>query len=185
MSTPSFPDAASAARFALVSKWKEIANEYHTLDGEIGERTSWIAQAQARQAELAAAAQKCLEAAQVFGFDLQEAWVESGGEPAQTLPAAPAAQSPPIKIKDFCLAEAFSAYPGPVQAAELRAKLSAQGIEVHEKTVGMSLYRFLREGLIRRDGRNWYFVPEDERKPKPTLDHLEITMADEPIEEAI
>jgi hypothetical protein len=32
-------------------------------------------------------------------------------------------------------------------------------MKIHEKTVGMTLYRLSRTGLVRREGRTWFFVP--------------------------
>ena len=39
------------------------------------------------------------------------------------------------------------------------------GLSVHEKTVGMTLYRLSRDGLVRRTGHTWFLVqPETEGK---------------------
>lgn len=44
------------------------------------------------------------------------------------------------------------------RAAVLRDYIEAKfGIVTHEKTVGMTLYRLLKEGLVRRDGHIWFF----------------------------
>lgn len=32
--------------------------------------------------------------------------------------------------------------------------------KIHDKTVGMTLYRLARAGLVRRDGHTWFIVPE-------------------------
>jgi hypothetical protein len=53
------------------------------------------------------------------------------------------------------------------KAAELRKVIeTARGTQLHEKTVGMTLYRLSQEGVARREGRTWFFVPplEDETK---------------------
>lgn len=34
------------------------------------------------------------------------------------------------------------------------------GEPLHSKTVGMTLYRLSKDGIVRRDGHNWYFVPK-------------------------
>lgn len=45
-------------------------------------------------------------------------------------------------------------------------------VSMHEKTVGMTLYRLSRDGLVRREGRNWFYIPtvknsaEDEAEKK-------------------
>lgn len=42
-------------------------------------------------------------------------------------------------------------------ARQVRDHLSdAYGLKVHEKTPGMTLYRLMKEGLVRRQGRTWY-----------------------------
>ncbi|NDE91088.1 MAG: hypothetical protein EB059_08145 [Alphaproteobacteria bacterium] len=33
-------------------------------------------------------------------------------------------------------------------------------IDIHEKTVGMTLYRLSKEGRVRRNGHFWFFVPQ-------------------------
>lgn len=55
------------------------------------------------------------------------------------------------------------AYPGAVKAAEVQEYLKMLGHDVHPKTVGMSLYRWSQKAAVRRDGRDWYFVPEQDR----------------------
>ena len=32
--------------------------------------------------------------------------------------------------------------------------------EIHEKTVGMTLYRLLQDKLVRREGHTWFLVPQ-------------------------
>jgi hypothetical protein len=34
------------------------------------------------------------------------------------------------------------------------------GEPLHSKTVGMTLYRLSKDGLVRREGHNWFFVPQ-------------------------
>lgn len=42
-------------------------------------------------------------------------------------------------------------------AREVRNHLAdAYGLNVHEKTPGMTLYRLMKEGLVRRQGKTWY-----------------------------
>lgn len=46
-------------------------------------------------------------------------------------------------------------------ATSLRTQIeSIHPITLHEKTVGMTLYRLSKEGLVRRNGRTWFFVPK-------------------------
>ena len=47
------------------------------------------------------------------------------------------------------------------KAAPIRAYIEGVlGREIHEKTVGMTLYRLLKRGAVRREGHTWFFVPE-------------------------
>lgn len=49
-----------------------------------------------------------------------------------------------------------------VKASEAKKYLAdAHGITVHDKTPGMTLYRLLKDGLARREGRTWFAVAQD------------------------
>lgn len=67
------------------------------------------------------------------------------------------------KIKDIVLERLRQAGDVGARASEIKEFVSAQGIEMHEKTVGMTLYRLSNDGLVRREGRTWFFIPELER----------------------
>lgn len=45
-------------------------------------------------------------------------------------------------------------------AADIRTSLEGQGLKLHDKTVGMTLYRMSKDGLVSRTGRNWRLVTE-------------------------
>jgi hypothetical protein len=76
------------------------------------------------------------------------------GEPTDT---APKKRSIPIRA---AVLEYLRGLDGGATAREVRAHLlSAHGIETHEKTPGMTLYRLLKDGLVRRKGRTWFAVP--------------------------
>ena len=75
--------------------------------------------------------------------------------------------SPPFSVKDFVLGEAKRAYPDSIKAAQVREALKAVGHEVHEKTVGMTLYRLSKRGLVRREGNEWFYVKE----PMQVIEH--------------
>jgi hypothetical protein len=54
------------------------------------------------------------------------------------------------------------------KAADLRNYLETTfGTKTHEKTVGMTLYRLSQDGLVRRDGRTWFFVPPKAETKNP------------------
>lgn len=67
-------------------------------------------------------------------------------------------------FKNMTLAMLERSYPDPLKAAAVQEAIEfATGAKYHEKTAGMTLYRLSREGLARREGHWWYFVPEDQR----------------------
>lgn len=71
----------------------------------------------------------------------------------------PLANSPMPKISDAILHYLRANVGRGVQVAEIKKYLiEAYGMETHEKTPGMTLYRLSKEHLVRRDGRDWYAV---------------------------
>lgn len=56
------------------------------------------------------------------------------------------------------------------KAAPLREQFEkAYGEVIHEKTVGMTLYRLSQDGLVRRDGHTWFLTdpPQGEAVENP------------------
>jgi hypothetical protein len=111
-----------------------------------------------------AAFQSLVTAAKVWKIDLiQEfdVWfkTKSGAHGATPLPLSKATAP---KVRDFILEQAARANGDPVRASALRrAYFNTYGVEVHEKTFGMTLFRLSKEGSMRRSGRaDWYLVPE-------------------------
>lgn len=51
-----------------------------------------------------------------------------------------------------------------VKASEIKEKLRSDEIEMHDKTVGMTLYRLSKDGLSRREGRLWFATDSDREK---------------------
>lgn len=52
-------------------------------------------------------------------------------------------------------------HPKGSKAAELQAFLeNTYSMKLHDKTVGMTLYRLSQEKLVRREGHVWFFVPQ-------------------------
>lgn len=63
-------------------------------------------------------------------------------------------------IKDVILDRLTSAGGAGAKATEIRNFIaSTYAGEIHEKTVGMTLYRLLRDGRVRREGHTWFIVP--------------------------
>jgi hypothetical protein len=53
------------------------------------------------------------------------------------------------------------------KAIEIRKYIEATySEEIHEKTVGMTLYRLLQDELVRRQGHTWFFVPQTNAETK-------------------
>lgn len=62
-------------------------------------------------------------------------------------------------VREIALALLRSAGPEGMKASEIRKHIDenfAGGI--HEKTVGMTLYRLLQDNQVRRDGHTWFYV---------------------------
>ncbi len=63
-------------------------------------------------------------------------------------------------IRDIVLEYLKAAKDAGIKAAEAREYVEAlRHSKIHEKTVGMTLYRLSNDGLARREGRTWFFVP--------------------------
>lgn len=146
---------------AVVQKYKTIATEYV-------ENSHKIQQLQERQSVLEAMAQDCHATGRLFGFDVaaEAAAYQSG--PAHSAP--PALEKPRLAlakgktIRELVIEQAREAHPAPVRANALKKTLEdLRGEELHDKTVGMTLYRLSKDGIMRREGWDWYFVPTEER----------------------
>jgi len=72
----------------------------------------------------------------------------------------------PPKVREIVLEQLIAAGSGGIKASSIKEHMVSQGIELHEKTVGMTLYRLSRDGISRREGRIWFFVPEADRKER-------------------
>jgi hypothetical protein len=123
-----------------------ILDRYWELCGAHERAQENICKLQAHQRELMAEINDCSAAARLFGLDLAR-------------PAIPRAGPNDQSVKAMVLQAAEDAHPQPVQASEVRRQLARQGYVIHEKTVGMTLYRWSLAGRVRRDGLDWYFVP--------------------------
>ncbi|AUC93945.1 hypothetical protein CWS35_06295 [Bradyrhizobium sp. SK17] len=96
---------------------------------------------------------------------LEQAEGSTEGEAGHGLPPKP--QMP--TIQEILLERLQEAAADGSKAAPLRDYIQqTYNIEIHEKTVGMTLYRLLKKGLVRRLGHVWFFVPQipaDTKKP--------------------
>lgn len=72
------------------------------------------------------------------------------------------------RVRERVLAFLRSHYPNGARAADIKAYLkSAYGVETHEKTVGMTLYRLSLQKLVLREGRTWFLSPEAHETKNP------------------
>ena len=96
--------------------------------------------------------------------DEHESEDESDGEEDEGSPLASPSdeedteQQIPSNIRDLVISLLRAAGSEGSKVAPIKAAILAQGIEMHEKTVGMTLYRLSKDGLARRLGRTWFFI---------------------------
>lgn len=157
---------------ATVARFRDIATRYADNQAAIANLTK-------DQEQLGQLAQRCYATAELFGFDLlaEVAKLTAIEQPSQTAVQVAAASATmtavttvaaqrPATIREIIVEAARQAFPRAVRSADLRRQLQSRGMSVHEKTVGMTLYRLSREQIMRREGKaDWFFVPDDQRKP--------------------
>lgn len=172
-------DPRDAAIYACLSKLDEALLEWWTADQAVSVATKELGEAESRKQAASEKIRGCEAAASLFGFDLNAEWNkqlearrsqnqlfpdEGGAQPEPSTLAAMTAADKPKTIREHLIEAARNAYPKSVRASRLRRQLAESGIQTHEKTVGMTLYRLLRERVLRRSGWDWFFVPEDQRQ---------------------
>jgi hypothetical protein len=160
------------AKTAVIERFRRIATEYQKIVDSIQGHNAAIAELHEKLNSLNPIAQDCYAAARLFGFDLAaEAAVmaDDGEKVSPLLETSPPAHPKGKTIRELVLEEAEKAFPEAVRASPLRLKLEhMRGEKLHEKTIGMTLYRLLKDGFLRRDKRDWYFVPPDKRDKETT-----------------
>lgn len=76
-------------------------------------------------------------------------------------PPAVASEQAMPRIRDVILERLKSAGSGGTRAAPIRQYIKEKyGRDIHEKTVGMTLYRLASDKLVHRIGITWFFGPE-------------------------
>lgn len=74
------------------------------------------------------------------------------------------------RIADIILEQlSIAAESGSKAAAIRRHILDAYKTDIHEKTVGMTLYRLLKDQQVRRDGHVWYLVDQNTEPTSPNV----------------
>lgn len=167
-------DSHEQTRAAILAIYRQLC-----ADHDMARQNIEMVQAHVRI--LRAKINDCFAAARLFEFNLlAEFQGDANGDPRQRMLQAPddpiahdlspvsvspvPKSGPPVKV--LVLDAAEQAYPRPVQAGNIRHELVGRGYAIHEKTVGMTLYRWSLAGCVRREGRDWYFVPPESRPTK-------------------
>jgi hypothetical protein len=133
---------------AIRAKHRELLRQLRAIEEE-------ALKLQARRGEIQHHLEDCQAAARLFGVALDE----TEPTPAPALPNG-SSNREKLPIRMMVLDELKRAYPNPVRAGPLRQALLDRGINTHEKTVGMTLYRLSLNRLSNRIGLDWYYVPE-------------------------
>jgi hypothetical protein len=167
-------DARTSAIRAAVQKYMEVLVEYGTGERLEAQGNALAEDGRVRKKIAQEQYAHLMGMAVLFNFDLKAEFEDElsrqtqfrdVGSPAQNalemVMSAP--DTPKRTVKDHVANAAQQAYPNPIRASALRRQLEATGIGVHEKTIGMTLYRLSRAGMLRRDGWDWFWVPENER----------------------
>jgi hypothetical protein len=90
--------------------------------------------------------------------------------PADTIypPAVTLGPPPRPTVREVALVRLREAGGKGAKAADIREYFErTYGEVVHEKTVGMTLYRLLKARLVRRDGHTWFFGPSNAETKNP------------------
>ncbi len=94
--------------------------------------------------------------------------------PSPASPGPEAAEGKAVSIREAVLAYLRTMGEKGAKAAQVREHLAfAHGLNVHEKTPGMTLYRLLKDGLVRREGRIWFAEVQDGENENEALDGAE------------
>lgn len=135
-----------ATRAALVRRWESLAAQHEAIAADMSDISQRVSAMD--------------EAARIF--NLEEGLVDHP-LPEQTLFEDDRDDQP--KFKDLALALLEEVFPRGLKAAQVRAHIEHRlSRKFHEKTAGMTLYRLSQEGLTKREGHTWYWVPRDQRK---------------------
>ncbi len=102
-----------------------------------------------------------------------EAEAPEGDEASASDEASDDREYPPAKdgmptIREIVLAQLAAAAETGIKAADIRRFIEQTYSQtVHEKTVGMTLYRLSKDGLSRREGRTWFSAAPSAKTENP------------------
>ncbi len=136
-----------------IRMYRSRAEDFRTR-GSSGEASSWLRRAAEFEERLRSLSdQKLAE----FG---QKSLVLASAEVGADEPA-PARQA---KVKDAVLNRLREIAPNGERSLALRQYIERVNLlHVHEKTVGMTLYRLSQEGIVHRKGQTWFYGPQAEQ----------------------
>lgn len=167
----SHPVPVEAAIQVFLDRFDVLIDDWSATSAKLEDLQKALAACGARQAQIKADVDQLQSAATLLGFDMFAEHdkrnllaASDGSDIKPSQPMAPLA-STAFKVKDWVLQAVKDAYPEPVRATELRARLREQGHDIHDKTIGMTLYRWLKRGKVSRTNLDWYYEPE------PLVDH--------------
>lgn len=98
----------------------------------------------------------CFAAARLFGINL----TSSPTDIQQNLGILGNLEDKPT-LRDFVLSTLKKQHPAPLKAREIQEQYEFLYGKIHDKTVGMTLYRLSKDGEVVRKGRDWTFSAED------------------------
>ena len=174
------------AMVALITRW-------NLATARQNEQTAIRDAANAKITEYGEIIEACKAACRTFGYDRNDAenWQEARQlfyvdaakaynrlkpphlpEMSLTPPALKAKDNKKTRppIRELVLERTKGLSPNGLKAAEIREfieKTYPNSGKLHEKTVGMTLYRLLQDGLVRREGHTWFFAPPKAEAKNP------------------
>jgi hypothetical protein len=90
---------------------------------------------------------------------------DGGDQPTLSQAGQPTPRPP---IRAIVLERLVAAGDAGLKAADIRKYIEeTYSAEIHEKTVGMTLYRLLKDEVVRREGHNWFIVPHKAETKNP------------------
>jgi hypothetical protein len=176
-----------ATRDGLVRRYRKVCAEWFAAEEQAKYHQEQIAALENLKVTLGEQARSLLAVGNLFAFDIDAAYrhqiqteidqrhidqfdIVNDPPPTQvSMPMGPIPRAP--SVKDAVLEIAKAAYPDAVRAKDIRAELLKRGIATHEKTVGMTCYRWLQKNRLRRDGWNWFYLPTHEPATVDANDH--------------
>jgi hypothetical protein len=93
--------------------------------------------------------------------DVLQGESQAGEETLTNVDVEPPMQAEDQNIKELVLRHLKDAGESGILASTIKDALRAQGIAMHEKTVGMNLWRLSQDNLSRREGRTWFYIPRE------------------------